>query len=114
MEQAAPEVSRVKRQRFATWPIAAALSGGDDFFSVMGSDARTPLGAGNLSTVAGGLARSNTPGGSDRHAEFQRVSLTLGTPVPSLDSRGLAAAGVLLLLTADHALRHRLSPRRRR
>jgi hypothetical protein len=82
-------------------------SGGDDFFTVMGSDLRTPLGAGNLSTVAGGLARQNTLGGDDNYAQFDRVSMSFGAPVPSLSPAGLATAGMLLLLAAGYALRRR-------
>jgi hypothetical protein len=80
-------------------------SGGDDFFVVMGSDLRTPLGAGNLSTVAGGLARrSSDELGSDTYAGFDRVSRSFGAPVPSLSPSSIAAAGILLLLAAGYAI----------
>jgi len=84
-------------------------SGGDDFFTVMGTDLRTPLGAGNLSTVAGGLARQHTLGGDDVYAQFDRVSMTFGPPVPSLSPAGFAVTGTLLLLAAGYALRNRLA-----
>jgi hypothetical protein len=82
-------------------------SGGDDFFTVMGSDLRTPLGAGNLSTVAGGLASLRTQAGTDSSAHFDRVSMVFGPPVPSLSSPALAAACALILLAAGYALRRR-------
>ena len=78
------------------------------FFALMGSDARTPLGAGNLSTVAGGLALRNTLGGDTPYAQFDRVSMTFGPPVPSLSRAGFAVAGILLLLAAGYALRRRI------
>jgi len=81
---------------------------GDDFFTVMGSDARTPLGAGNISTVAGGIAFRNTLAGQTPYATFHKVWMSLGPPVPSLSPAGLAAAGALLLLAAGYALRRRV------
>jgi hypothetical protein len=86
----------------------ASGSSGDDLFTVMGSDARTPLGAGNLSLVAGGIARRNTLAGDSVYAQFDRVSMSLGPPVPSLSPAGLAAAAALLLLAVAYALRRRL------
>jgi hypothetical protein len=80
----------------------------DSFFTLMGSDARTPLGAGNLSTVAGGLARRNTLSGDTLYGQFDRVSMTFGPPVPSLSPDGFAVAGLLLLLAAGYALRRRI------
>jgi hypothetical protein len=82
-------------------------TGGQDFFTVMGSDARTPLGAGNLSLVAGGLSFRNTQTQRSPSASFQKVSLTLGAPIPSLSPEGLAAAAALVLLAAGWALRRR-------
>jgi hypothetical protein len=73
----------------------------------MGSDARTPLGAGQLSTVAGGLARRNTLGGDTIYAQFDRVTMSFGPPVPSLSPAGFAAAGALLLLATGYAFRRR-------
>jgi hypothetical protein len=83
-------------------------SGFDTFFMLMGSDARTPLGAGNLSTVAGGLARRNTLAGPSLYGQFDRVSISLGPPVPSLSPAGFAAGGILLLLATGYALRRRI------
>jgi hypothetical protein len=82
-------------------------SAGQDFFTVMGSDARTPLGAGNLSLVAGGLSFRNTIAGYESYASFQKVTLTLGAPIPSLSPAGIAAAAALVLLAAGWALRRR-------
>jgi len=79
---------------------------GDDFFTVMGSDARTPLGAGNISTVAGGIAFRNTFSGQTPYASFHKVWMSLAPPVPSLSPAGVAAAGALMLLAAGYA-RHR-------
>ena len=92
--------------------------GGDDFFALMGSDARTPLGAGNLNTVAGGLARRtqlNSKGTivHTRYGQFDRVFLVLGAPIPSLSPAGLAAAALLILFAAGYALRRRLPERSR-
>lgn len=83
-------------------------TGGQDFFTVMGSDARTALGAGNLSLVAGGLNFARTLGGTTPYASFQKVTLTLGAPIPSLSPAGGAAAAALVLLAAGRALRRRL------
>ena len=77
--------------------------------TLMGSDARTPLGAGNISLVAGGLARRNTLGGDTGYGQFDRVWMTFGPPVPSLSPAGFAAAGVLVMLAAGFALRRRLA-----
>jgi len=82
-------------------------SGGGTFFTVMGSDARTPLGAGNISTVAGGVAFSNTLTGSYPRATFHKVWLSLAPPVPSLSPAGIAAMGALLLLAVGYALRRK-------
>src|SRR4029453_3733531 len=75
------------------------------FFTAMGSDARTALGAGNVSTVAGGLSFRNTLAGRTSYSSFQKVTLTLGAPIPSLSPAGLAAAAALVLLAAGYALR---------
>jgi hypothetical protein len=83
-------------------------TGGQDFFTVMGSDARTPLGAGNLSLVAGGLSFRHNLCCESPYASFQKVSLTLGAPIPSLSPAGLAAAAALVLLAAGWALRRRI------
>ena len=83
-------------------------SGSQDFFTVMGSDARTPLAAGNLSLVAGGISFRKTLAGETPYASFQKVSLTLAPPTPSLSPAGLAAAAALVLLAAGWALRRRL------
>jgi hypothetical protein len=91
----------------------ASGSYGDTLFTVMGSDARTPLGAGNIALVAGGLTRQTNPGGVTSLGTFHRVSLSLGAPVPSLSPAGLATAGVLILLAAGYALRRRLGERAR-
>ena len=86
-------------------------SNGDDFFTVMGSDARTALGAGNISLVAGGLTYARdqvastvgTPSGV-----FHKITLTLAPPIPSLSPAGGAVAVALLVLAVGYALRRRL------
>jgi len=84
-----------------------AGTAGDDFFTVMGSDMRTALGAGNISTVAGGLSFRNTLAAQTPYATFHKVWMSLAPPVPSLSPAGVAVAGVLLLLTVGYALRKR-------
>jgi hypothetical protein len=87
-----------------------------DFFSVMGSDNRTALGAGNLNTVAGGLAlRVNNIGNDSSpvkfslpYGQFDKVFLQLGPTVPSISPAGFAAAGALMLLAVGYALRRRI------
>ena len=80
----------------------------DAFFTVMGSDMRTALGAGNITLVAGGLTLRRTVGFSDRdYASFGRVRMTLSAPIPSLSPAGFAAATALVLLAAGYALRRR-------
>jgi hypothetical protein len=83
-------------------------SNGQDFFTVMGSDARTPLGAGNIALVAGGLSVRSDVAGLHPAASFQKVSLTLAPPIPSLSPAGITAAAALVLLAAGWVLRRRL------
>lgn len=89
-------------------------TGGYDFFSVMGSDARTPNGAGNLNTVAGGLADRHQLGAggavSTMYAQFDKLFLELGpiVPAPSMSPAGLAATGALMLLAVGYVMRRRL------
>ena len=47
----------------------------------------------------------NTLAGETPYASFQKVTLTLGAPIPSLSPAGLAAAAALVLLAAGYALR---------
>jgi hypothetical protein len=88
-------------------------TGGDDRFTLMGSDARSALGGGNLNLVAGGLARRSSLSQSGTlhtgFGQFDKLFLVLGPPVPSLSPAGLAAAMVLMLLAAGCALRRRLA-----
>jgi hypothetical protein len=87
-------------------------TGGDDAFTVMGTDARTALGGGNLNTVAGGLARRNQLGLAGivhtGYAQFDKIFMELGPPVPSMSPAGFAAAGILMLLAVGYALRRRI------
>jgi len=82
-------------------------SAGETFVTVMGSDLRTALGAGNITLVAGGLSFRRRVGSSVSYASVDRVWTTLSAPIPSLTPVGLAAASALLLLAAGYALRGR-------
>jgi len=83
-------------------------TGGDDFFTFDGNDARTPLGAGNISTVAGGISFRNTLAGQTPYISMHKVWMSLGAPIPSMSPAGFAAAGALMLLAVGYALRRRL------
>jgi len=80
-------------------------SSGDDFFTLMGSDMRTALGAGNIALVAGGITRRRDVTGVTSSASFGVVRMTLSPPVPSLSPAGLAAAALLVVLGVGYALR---------
>jgi len=82
-------------------------TGGEEYFTVMGSDMRTALGAGNISTVAGGISFQTSNGGQTPYAVWHKVWFSLAPPVPSLSPAGMAAAGALLLLAVGYALRGR-------
>jgi hypothetical protein len=84
-----------------------AASGGDDFFTFMGYDERTPLGAGAIQTVAGGLSMRHTNLGVEPYASMHRVRMTLGAPIPSLSPTSAGAAAALVLIAAGAALRRR-------
>ena len=92
--------------------IVQQTAGGsrDDFFSVMGYDKRTALGAGAIQTVAGGLFLQTRPAwiGDNVQASMHRVRMTLGAPIPSLSPAGVAAAAALVLVAAGYALGRRL------
>jgi hypothetical protein len=81
---------------------------GPDFFSVSGSDNRTPRGIGNITLVSGGLSIRRTNVGPDRSTgSIETISLTVGKQVPAMSSAGYAAAAVLMVLAAGYALRRR-------
>jgi hypothetical protein len=82
-----------------------AGTAGDDFFTFMGYDKRTALGAGAIQTVAGGLSFRTTNLGVTPYASMHRVRMLLGAPIPSLSPGGVAAAGALMLLAAGYARR---------
>jgi hypothetical protein len=84
-------------------------TGGQDFFTFMGSDARTPLGAGNITTVAGGLSYRNTLAGRTAYISMHRFKVTLGAPIPSLSPAGVAVAATLVLIAAGWALWRRFA-----
>jgi hypothetical protein len=82
----------------------------EDFFTFMGSDMRTALGAGNITTVAGGISfRNNTQAANNPYVSMHRFKVSLGAPIPSMSPAGFAAAGALMLLAVGYALRRRLS-----
>jgi len=82
-------------------------SSGPDTFTLMGSDMRTALGAGNITLVAGGLARRNSMLSAYRYPMFGRIRMSFAPPIPSLSPAGFAAAGALMLLAVAYALRRR-------
>ena len=82
---------------------------GNSFFTIAGSDARTPKGIGNITLVAGGLAeRTNNanPGGS-AGGSVDVISITISEKTPSMSAAGFAAAALLMVLGAGYALRRR-------
>jgi len=83
-------------------------TGGDDFFTWMGYDKRTALGAGALQTIAGGISFRVNVVGTTPYTSLHRVRMIMGAPIPSMSPAGFAAAGSLLLLAAGYALRRRL------
>ena len=87
---------------------ATAGTGGDDFFTFMGYDKRTALGAGAIQTVAGGISFRNTLSGGGPYVSMHRIRMNLGAPIPSLSPAGFAAAGALMLLAVGYAVRRRL------
>jgi hypothetical protein len=78
-------------------------TGGQDFFTFMGGDARTALGAGNISTVAGGISFRNTLAGQTAYVSMHKFNVTMGAPIPSMSPAGFAAAGALMLLAVGCA-----------
>jgi len=85
-----------------------AGTGGDDFFTFMGYDKRTALGAGAIQTVAGGISFRNTLSGGGPYVSMHRIRMSLGAPIPSISPAGFAAAGALMLLAVGYAVRRRL------
>jgi hypothetical protein len=76
-------------------------------FTLTGSDARTNLGAGNLTLVAGGLLQQIGTG--DTAGEFSQVTMTFNAQqLPSISPPGLAAMGALIVFGAGYALRRRM------
>jgi len=80
---------------------------GPDTFTLVGSDMRTALGAGNITLVSGGLARRNTLAGESRYPMFGRIRMSFAPPIPSMSPGGLAAAAALMLLAVAYTLRRR-------
>lgn len=66
---------------------------GVDLFTATGSDARTPLGSGNITLVTGGVTLRNVGGGQTSFATFERVTMNLPEP----GATALAGAGIALL-----------------
>jgi len=85
-------------------------SAGAEFFTVMGSDMRTALGAGNITLVAGGPSFRHGVGFPPvtSWASYGRVRMTFSAPAPSLSPAGLAVATALVVLASGYALRRRL------
>lgn len=81
---------------------------GDDFFTFMGTDLRTPLGAGMIQSVAGGISFRNTLLGGSTYVSMHKIWMTMGAPIPTMSPAGFAAAGALMLLAVGYAVRRRL------
>jgi hypothetical protein len=89
--------------------VQQATYSGPDTFTLIGSDMRSALGAGNITLVAGGLAQRHTSIGTNRYPLFGRIRLSLAPPIPSLSPAGFAAAAALLVLAVAYARRRRYS-----
>jgi hypothetical protein len=73
--------------------------------TVTGSDQRTPLGAGNITLVAGGIGNRVSSG--QTFMDFDRVKMKLSHPAPSMSPAGVAVGAVLMVLAVGYALRRR-------
>jgi hypothetical protein len=87
--------------------VQQAAFSGPHTFTLMGSDMRSALGAGNITLVAGGLAQRHTYGGATRYPMFGRIRMSFAPPIPSMSPGGFAAAAALILLAVAYALRGR-------
>jgi hypothetical protein len=79
------------------------------FATLTGSDARTPLGAGNITLVAGGIA-NGLHGSRRTYMSFDRITMKLAlpaNPLPSMSPAGVAAGALLMVLAVGYALRRR-------
>jgi hypothetical protein len=74
--------------------------------TAMGQDDRTPMGAGTITMVAGGLSHRVV---SNQHfAAIDGVTMTFGNKTPSISPTGFAVAAVLMVLAVGYAFRRRL------
>jgi hypothetical protein len=73
--------------------------------TITGTDNRTPLGAGNITLVAGGIGNRITSGRT--FVDFDRVKMRMAYPTPSVSPAGVAAGAVLMVLAVGYALRRR-------
>jgi hypothetical protein len=78
---------------------------GTTTFSVSGSDARTPLGAGNITLHAGGLLHRIVQGRTMAYHDYVRMRMR--QPTPSMSLAGVVAGGLLIVLVVGYALRRR-------
>jgi hypothetical protein len=78
---------------------------GTTTFSVTGSDARTPEGAGNLTLEAGGLLHRIVQGRTMAYNDT--IKMRMVEPTPSMSPAGVAAGALLMVLVVGYALRRR-------
>ena len=78
-------------------------------FTATGVDARTALGVGQITLVAGGLQhRVGTAGVTAGMLETVAMTVTFpAQPLPSITPAGIAAGAVLMVLAVGYALRRR-------
>jgi hypothetical protein len=78
---------------------------GYETLTVTGSDQRTPLGAGNITLVAGGLVQRLVQGRTLPYEDT--VKMKLSHPAPSMSPAGVAVGAVLMVLAVGYAMRRR-------
>jgi len=78
---------------------------GTTTFSVTGSDARTPEGAGNITLQAGGIFHRLVQGRTMANRDVLRMRMV--EPTPSMSPAGIAAGALLMVLAVGYALRRR-------
>ena len=82
----------------------------NDYFTLQGSDARTPNGVGNITLVAGGITRRVASTVTNYRGVAHTIRLTLSEKVPSLSPAGLLASALLISLGAGYVWRSRVGP----
>jgi hypothetical protein len=80
--------------------------GSETTLTAMGSDNRTPGGAGKITLVAGGF--THRMGRNQDWGSIDIVTMTFSPILPSMSRPNLVAAAVLMLLAVGYAYRRRL------